>query len=490
MPNPPQFSFDLGTSPSAKRRSEQEPLRVLLMTDLGEGCQSRTAKPYASRPFRGMDVDTFEDFLETERPVMELDGAQISIAEMDDFHPDQIVKHVAALQDMLGLRQQLRTPATLESAARRVRELMAPVTGGAPAETSSDETDADTMSRLFGTNPNAASSAQVRPKGSVLDQMIQQAVANHIVPEDDPKAEPYIAAVEAAATAHLRGILHDPSFQSVEAAWRGLEMIVSQIETDETLSIHVWNISKSELIEAMGAADNAPEASVLHKRLVTDRADAPFSLIVTDAPIVDTAADLRLLATLGAIAGRTGALALASITPPALGGTSWAGLLEPPMAADTAIAALRETGLADHIVGLGPRFLMRQPYGKKSDPIDAFAFEEVDPASFRRERFLWGAPSLIATLLIARAFSEDGWNARINQHIQVDDLPLVYYDDAGEQAMLPCAELLMSDTSVELLMSTGVTPIVAVKNHNAVRLQHFQTLGQSTGTGRVGPFVV
>ena len=488
MPKPPQFSFELGTNPSSKQRSRHEPLRILLMTDLGSGCQSRSKTPYATRPFRQMDIDVFEDFVEEERPAIDLDGTSISVTEMDDFHPDQIVKHVHALQDSLSLRQQLRTPATLESASRRVRDLMAPVARTDATPTPADETDTETMSRLFGTDPTTAPSAPAQPQGSVLDQMIQQAVANHIVPEDDPKAEPYIAAVEAAATAHLRGILHDPTFQTVEAAWRGLEMLVSQIETDETLTLHVWNIDISELIEAMGAANEAPDTSVLHKRLVTDRADAPFSLIVTDAHVEGTAEDLRLLGTLGAIAGRTGALALAPVSPTALGSSSWAALLEAPVTSDTTIAAVRETGLADHIVGLGPRFLLRQPYGKRSDPIDAFAFEEVDQAAVHLEEFLWGAPSLIGTLLIARAFSQDGWNARINQHLHVDDLPSVYYDDAGEQAMLPCAEVLMPDSSVEHVLSTGITPIVAVKNQNAVQLSYFQTLGHTKGTGQVGPF--
>jgi type VI secretion system protein ImpC len=488
MSNTPQFSFELGTSPSAQRRSEQEPLRILFMTDLGEGCQSRTT-PYASRPFRKMDIDTFEGFLEAERPILDVSDAQFSITQMDDFHPDHILKNVNALQDLLDLRQQLQTPATLEHAARKVRSMMAPKIDDGAAAQASDETDADTMSRLFGTDPNVASSASSQPTGSVLDQMIQKAVADHIVPDADPKAEPYIAAVEAAVTTHLRNVLHDPSFQSVEAAWRGLEMMVSQIETDETLSVHVWNISKPELIEAMGAPDGSPDASVLHKRLVAEKADTPFTLFVTDAAIGESIEDLRLLATLGAIAGRTNALTLAPITPPALGAVSWAALVENPAASEDGIAALRDTGLVDNIVGLGPRFLMRQPYGKRSDVIDAFAFEEVDPAQLGMGDFLWGAPSVIASILIARAFSQDGWNARINQHVAFDDLPLVYYDDAGEQAMLPCAELLLPDTSVEILLSTGLTPLVAVKNQNAVRLPHFQTLSRTKGTGQVGPFI-
>ncbi len=488
MPNPPQFSFELGTSPSSQRRSEQEPLRILLMTDLGETCQSRSGSGYASRPFRQMDVDIFEDYLETECPTVQIDGAHIQMSEMDHFHPDHVVKTLHALQELLDLRQQLRTPATLDTAARRVRALLTPATDAGADSTASDESDADTMSRLFGTAPNAAPTQPAQPTGSVLDRMIQQAVADHIVPDADPKAEPYIAAVEAAAAAHLRSVLHDPAFQSVEAAWRGLEMLVSRIETDETLSIHVWNVSKSELLDGMGPVDAPPDASVLHKRLVADRANAPFSLIATDAAIGDSADDLRLLATLGAIAGRTGAVALVPLTPPAFGAPSWSAMLDTPAAPETGIAVLGETGMAEHIVGLGPRFLMRQPYGKRSDPIDSFAFEEIGPGPLSTDDLLWGAPSLVATVLIANAFSEDGWSAHINQTLEYDDLPLVYYDDAGEQAMLPCAELLLSDANTEKLLSTGLTPLVAVKNHNAVRLPYFRTLARSGNTDRIGPF--
>ena len=54
--------------------------------------------------------------------------------------------------------------------------------------------------------------------------------------------------------------------------------------------------------------------------------------------------------------------------------------------------------------------------------------------------------------------------------------------------MLPCAELLLSDANTEKLLSTGLTPLVAVKNHNAVRLPYFRTLARSGNTDRIGPF--
>ena len=60
-----------------------------------------------------------------------------------------------------------------------------------------------------------------------------------------------------------------------------------------------------------------------------------------------------------------------------------------------ALEALRELPEASHLALLAPRFMLRHPYGKKSDPISAFAFEEFTPDEGLRG-MLWGHPALLA----------------------------------------------------------------------------------------------
>ena len=65
-----------------------------------------------------------------------------------------------------------------------------------------------------------------------------------------------------------------------------------------------------------------------------------------------------------------------------------------------ALEALRELPEASHLALLAPRFMLRHPYGKKSDPISAFTFEEFTPEEGLRG-MLWGHPALLAASLLA-----------------------------------------------------------------------------------------
>ena len=245
MTNPLQFSVDLG-KPAPKRKAPGQPLRILVISDLGDSCASR-ATELASRPMRKIDIDLLDDLLRAEAPELTLPSGSFAPKEMDDFHADALCRSVPIFQTLKDLRSQLRTPATFESAAQKVRTLLqteidSPTPEAAPG--TDTESDTDTLSRLFGQAPQDAEPAKpAGQSGGYLNRLLKDVVADHIVDADSPQAEQYIAALDAAAAAHLRAVLHDSAFQSLEASWRGLDLLVSHIETDEELSIHVWSVS-------------------------------------------------------------------------------------------------------------------------------------------------------------------------------------------------------------------------------------------------------
>ena len=53
--------------------------------------------------------------------------------------------------------------------------------------------------------------------------------------------------LDAKLTEQVNAIMHHEDFQQMECAWRGLQHLVNNTETDETLKIRVFNISKKEL---------------------------------------------------------------------------------------------------------------------------------------------------------------------------------------------------------------------------------------------------
>lgn len=493
MSNPLQFSVDFGHRTSDKRPRRGEPLRILLLTDLGDSCRSRADMPVETRPMRLMDVDRFEDLLNDEHPGLSLPSGDLRFQEIEDFHPDHVVRAVPLFQTLKDLRSRLKTPSTFASAAQELRAMLNTVPEASPPDAkTSNEDDSATLSRLFG-QPATDRPAQGGGSGptSFLGALLHEAVAAHITADADPRADQYLAALDDAMAAQLRAVLHDPGFQALESAWRGLNFLVSQIETDEDLTLHVWNTSKSELVAALGPADGAPDRSVLHRRLVEDREGRPFTLIVTDFAFDSTTDDMRLLAALGAMAGRTNGLVLAPVTSQVIGADSWQALARSPESVDDADAnwtALRTTPMADHIVALGPRFLLRAPYGKRTDPVDAFAFEELQPDG--DATLLWGAPTLLASVLIAQSFRNDEWDARLNQTLGFDDLPLVPYEADGTQQIKPCAEVLIPDRSAEAILKAGPVPVLAIKNQNGVRLPWFQSIASTRRSDRLGPFTL
>src|SRR6185369_10696905 len=90
-------------------------------------------------------------------------------------------------------------------------------------------------------------------------------------------------------------------------------------------------------------------------------------------------------------------------------------------------------------VGLAmPRFLLRLPYGAKTDATERFAFEEMpDPPV--HQLYLWGNPAIVCTLLLGEAFSRSGWDMRPGEVSQVDGLPAHVYKKDGEPELKPCA---------------------------------------------------
>src|ERR1700750_703065 len=79
--------------------------------------------------------------------------------------------------------------------------------------------------------------------------LAQQALADTTLISDDSlrSIQNMIAAIDAKLTEQVNIIMHQEEFLALEGAWRGLHHLVNNTETDETLKIRVYNISKREL---------------------------------------------------------------------------------------------------------------------------------------------------------------------------------------------------------------------------------------------------
>ncbi|MGZ8229806.1 MAG: type VI secretion system contractile sheath domain-containing protein [Burkholderiales bacterium] len=494
------FEFEL-THPSrrmAVRPRAESPMRILVMGDFS-GRANRGIENHADLGERtplSVDADDFERVMSRLSPRLHLapgaaggPAVDVELDQLDHLHPDGLYRRLPVFQALREMRRRLQNPETFSEAAAELRsELHRPGESKPepPPGAEPDEPDADTLARLLGAQSATALGGAAKPaQQSPIDALIRNIVAPHIRPEPAPFQDQYVSSIDAAVSAEMRRILHHPDFQALEAAWRGVHGLVSRLELGETLKLHVLDVSKAELLEDIRGQRGDIESMGLYRLLVEQgwRATGgePWSTIVGLYEFGTEGGDIALLACLGSIAALAGGPFLASAKTALAGFHSAASMPDPrdwKPAEDSEFEgwrALRESALASWLGLASPRMLLRLPYGKATDCVEGFEFEEL-AAAREHERYLWGNGALACAQLLARAFLTSGWEMAPGDELDVDGLPAHTYLEDGEKHLQPCAESIISDRAGQALLERGLIPLLSYKNRNAVRVMRLQSI--------------
>jgi type VI secretion system protein ImpC len=290
-------------------------------------------------------------------------------------------------------------------------------------------------------------------------------------PGPDPRQADYVAAADAVIASRMRALLHEPAFQQVEAAWRSAHLLATSLELDGELQLHVLDISAEEL-----RADPQALRQVLAERPGAD--GEPWSLLCCLHAFGTADSELHALSVLGALAAQAQAPLIAAAAPALASGTT------PDQ--DAAWRQLRASAQARWIGLALPRILLRLPYGKGTDPVAAFAFEETDGA-FEHEHYLWGAGSLACATMLGRAFQDNGWDMTAGDVLDLDDMPAHVVRKDGEAQLQPCAEILLGESARDALLALGLMPLLSHKQRAAVRLARSQSIA-SPAQALAGPW--
>src|SRR5262250_360033 len=110
--------------------------------------------------------------------------------------------------------------------------------------------------------------------------------------------EAMIAALDRKLSEQVNLIMHHKAFQEIESAWRGLNYLVSNTETDEQLKIRVMNISKKDLSKNLkkykGAAwDQSPMFKKLYEQEYGQLGGEPYGCLVGDYAFDHTPQDVE-----------------------------------------------------------------------------------------------------------------------------------------------------------------------------------------------------
>ena len=336
---------------------------------------------------------------------------------------------------------------------------------------------AELLQKEFRPKTDRARAEVERAVQTLAEQVLQETT----VVSDDVVAtiRAVIAEIDAKLTAQVNVILHNERFQKVESAWRGLNYLVRNTETDSLLKIRVMNVSKAELGKSLrkykGASwDQSPLFKMIYEQEYGQLGGEPYGALVGDYYFDHTPADVELLSQLAQIAAAAHAPFITGAGSSLMGMDSWQELANPRDLAKiysppdyAAWRSLRDSEDIKYVGLCMPRFLARLPYGAKSNPVEEFDFEE-ETNSGDSSRYAWTNSAYAMAVNINRSFKLYGWCTSIRGVESgglLENLPVHAFpsDDGGVDLKCP-TEIAISDRREAELANAGLMPLIHRKS--------------------------
>lgn len=454
-----------------------------------------------------VDRDEFDELIAKIKPSLNLsfsikedDSIDLSFSDLDDFHPDHLYSEVSLFNKLRNIRKKLQSNDTFAEAAKQVYEWLgtpeeksepqeAPQTGqdDAPPQTATMNLD----SLIDATIEQTAASG--KPE-SLAQSLISQVIGPYIIPKADPRQEELTEAVDQSVANLMRQILHHPKFLALESTWLSLYSMVREIETDSKLTIEIWNCPIESLEEDLLQSDDLTQ-SQFYKSTIQETIESaggkPYNVMLGLYQINNSQQHCSLLGRIGNICAQSETAFLTNADWSLLGLNAPQESIDlddlsQQLQQDLPIKSepwqnLRKL-IGSQYVGLTfPRYVTRYPYGKKSNPINKFKFEELE-ADREHSGLAWGYGCVAAGILLADSFSQIGKSFTPGDINHLKKVPTIFVDDDGETVVYPQAELWMHERIAEALSALGLIPLWSIKNEEGIMIRPFNSLHTNRST--------
>jgi type VI secretion system protein ImpC len=308
--------------------------------------------------------------------------------------------------------------------------------------------------------------AQLLDPGTVVDKSVIRTINLRI------------AAIDEVLSKQVDKILHHADFQKLEASWRGLNQLVMNTETSETLKIKVLSISKKELNQDFGAAAEFTESS-LWKKIYEYQfglyGGDPFGSLMGDYAFDKGPQDVGLLQSISEVAAAAHAPFITGVAPKMFNMDSFTQMPDPRDLAkifdktnpeNTKWLSFRDSEDSRFVAMALPHTLRRLPYGAETEPVEDFGYEE--DVSERHEDYLWGNAAYDYATRITAAFAKHHWCVAIRGPEGgglVEGLPIhVFKSREGDVGAKTPTEVLIPDTREKELSDLGFIGLLHCQN--------------------------
>ena len=472
MTNTSDWTPDFGElNASPPTWAAKRPLRIALLGDFGAGAlkgRLDTGADLAARRPIPVEFDSLDNAIARLELNLQLplgrDGANVAfdINELESFHPDELYRNLKVFSSLADLRRKLNSPTTFASAAAALQK-MAGTGAPKPRRARARGAAPSSSARLSDFARLTGRADSLRPVSSV-DALLQSLVAPYVQPAANPAKATLLATLDTALADAMRGVLHHPEFQNLESLWRGVDFLLRRLETGPQLQVHLIDISAEEFAADLSSVSDLVDTS-LYQLLVQrpgKEAGGGYSLVCGCYQFDSSPPHAELLGRMAQIAAQAGAPFITAMQTEA-----FRERRKPPHPlVRQAFSALQALPSAGFLSLFGPRFLQRLPYGKRSDPVSSFAFEEFT-ASEGLNGMLWGHPGLLAVCALVAQDS----------NLTLTDMPFHHVlNQHGDSVALPCTERVLSNDTATLMRQFGIGGLLAHRGEPLVRLGALQAV--------------
>jgi type VI secretion system protein ImpC len=297
---------------------------------------------------------------------------------------------------------------------------------------------------------------------------------DHQQPVNKHRVDQMITEVDRALSKQMDVILHQPQFQQLESAWRGLKLLVDRTDFRENIKLDMLHVTKEELLEDFENASDITRSGLYKHAYTTGYGQfggEPIASMIGNYTFGPSSPDMKLLSYIASVGAMAHAPFVMAAGPEFFNLKSYQDLPSIKEVSDifegpghSKWRSLRELEDSKYIAATLPRFLLRTPYDSLENPVRSFGYNEAVDGN--HDNYLWGNTAFLMASRITDSFARYRWCPNIigpQSGGAVDDLPVHLYESLGQlQAKIP-TEVLISDRKEFELAEAGFIPLTMRK---------------------------
>lgn len=469
--------------------TRDRPYRILVVADFA-GSEKGTVSAALAEGVVELRPETFDDVMKAAAPSITytttdplqpgnvMTEVKLCFTSIRDFEPKNLARQIPTTAALLDARQKIvdrmhgrisaeQLKSTIASQAQRepaiawMPESLAwkPAGGGTPV--SAEAVD----SVLGGIDLGDGGGDAPAPKSPIGSIVSAAASAGGVsIPADEASSCRHtLAELDRRLNVWINAVLHAPSVQECEAAWRGLAFLVAQSDYRKGMRISALHAHRGEISPRF--------ISRLIDPVFDAGADAP-DLIVLNFEFVNSPSDIELLDEMAQHGASIPAVVFAGAAPGFFGAKqAWQMATLPPIVSMfdqwqyAKWKSLRGQRYARSLGLFFGKCLLRSAYGETAPPGDLeFHFREDAVAD---RDFCWTTGALAAACAVARSVNDTGWPTAMAGYVhgRVEGFAIAQGGKNKDKKFGP-TDTLMPLPKIEELAAAGVNAAVGIKDHN------------------------